>query len=240
VERYLQPLLPVSTMAYLSPWFRTANGVLDSHGNGLSGWRNKVRVLASGQPLQPPTVDSDIQSVLTQALLQDKRVSITYRPRGAKINKEYVANPLGLVVRDQVIYLVCTLWEYPDIKQFVFSRMRSATLLDESITRPKDFDLDSYIAQGEFGWPVESPEKIDLIVDFNRGAAINIIEQPLERNQKIEEINAATVRLTARVQDTYELRRWLQTYGDQVEVLAPASLRKELAKVAANLMARYS
>lgn len=240
VERYLQPLLPASTIAYLSPWFRTANGVLDSHGNGLSGWRNKVRVLTPGQPLQPPSVDSDIQSVLTQALLQDKRVSISYRPRGTKKDKEYVANPLGLVIRDQVIYLVCSLWGYPDIKQFVFSRMRSATLLDEAITRPKNFDLDSYIAQGEFGWPVESTERINLIADFSRGAAINIVEQPLERNQKIEEIDAGTIRLSAHVQDTYELRRWLQAYGDQVEVLAPASLRKELAKVAASLMARYT
>lgn len=240
VERYLQPMLPASTMGYLAPWFRTANGVLDLHGNGLSGWRNKIRVLSPGQPLQPPTVDSDVQSVVTQALLLDRRVLVTYRPRGAKNDKEYVVSPLGLVVRDQVIYLVCTLRDYPDVKQLVFNRMRAAVLMEEAVNRSVDFDLDRYIKQGEFGWPVESGERINLIADFTRSAAINIIEQPLDRHQQIEEIDAGTIRLSASVIDTYELRRWLRTYGDQVEVLAPEALRNEIAQGAVSLMERYA
>jgi hypothetical protein len=59
-ERYLQPMLPASTLDYLSPWFRAAAGVLDNQGNGLSAWRKKVRVLAPGQPRLPPVIDSEV------------------------------------------------------------------------------------------------------------------------------------------------------------------------------------
>ena len=239
VERYLQPLLPASTLDYLSPWFRTASGVLDNQGNGLSAWRKKVRVLAPGQPMQPPVIDSEVQSIVTQALLLNRRVAVTYRPRGAQEDKEYEASPLGLVVRDQVIYLVCTLREYQDIKQLVLGRMRSARLLETPARGLEGFDLDEYIAQGEFGMPLETGKTILLVADFDRPTALGFIERPLDENQVIEDIDAETVRLTATVRDTQEIRRWLLTFGGRVEVIAPGALREEMKVVVAGMMKRY-
>ena len=239
-EKYLRPLLPASTLDYLSPWFRTATGVLDNQGNGLSEWRKKVRVLAPGQPLQPPVLNADVQELVTQALLQNKRISIMYRPRNGKADKEYVVNPLGLVVRDQAIYLVCTLWDYPDIKQLVLNRMHSATILADPAKRPKGFELDDYIAEGEFGLPAVSGKKLNLVVDFNRGAAVSIVERALDKNQTVKEIDEKTVRLSAVVPDTSELRWWLLSFGSQAEVIAPASLRREMTKVVREMALRYN
>jgi predicted DNA-binding transcriptional regulator YafY len=239
-EKYLRPLLPATTLEYLSPWFRTASGVLDNQGNGLSEWRKKVRVLARGQPLQPPVLDADVQDLVTQALLQNKRFSTRYRPRNGKADKDYVVNPLGLVVRDQALYLVCTLWDYPDIKQLVLNRMRSATLLDEPAKPLKGFDLDDYIATGEFGWPAESGKTIKLVAEFSRDAAVTITERPMEKNQKIEDVDEKTVRLTATVPDTKELRSWLLGFGNQVEILYPQSLRNEVYKTVQELERIYS
>ena len=49
-ECYLDTLLPKSTLDYLAPWFLMATRVLDNQSNGLSAWRRKVRVLATGLP----------------------------------------------------------------------------------------------------------------------------------------------------------------------------------------------
>jgi hypothetical protein len=46
-------------------------------------------------------------------------------------------------------------------------------------------------------------------------------------------------RLEATVPDTVELRTWLYGFGDLVEVLRPASLRKEFRSTAERLAARY-
>jgi predicted DNA-binding transcriptional regulator YafY len=148
--------------------------------------------------------------------------------------------PLGLVVRDQTIYLVCTLWDYPDIKQLVLNRVHSATLQDEPATRLKGFDLDKYIAEGEFGLPAVSGKKLNLVADFSRAAAVTILERALDKNQKVEDIDENTVRLTATVPDTRELRWWLLGFGDQSEVLEPKTLRGELATIAGNLSRRYN
>ncbi|MFZ4534932.1 helix-turn-helix transcriptional regulator [Propionivibrio sp.] len=238
-ERYLQPMLPASTLEYLLPWFRTASGVLDSQGNGLSAWRKKIRVLAPGQPMQPPVIDSEVQAVVTQALLLNKRVAVTYRARGAKEDKDYEASPLGLVVRDQVIYLVCTLREYQDIKQLVLGRMRSAKLLDTQARGLEGFDLDQYIAQGEFGIPLESGRKIKLIANFDRSVATGFIERPLDINQVVDEINEKTVKLTATVLDTREIRRWLLDFGELAVVIAPQSLRNEMMEIINRMNKNY-
>jgi predicted DNA-binding transcriptional regulator YafY len=238
-ERYLQPLLPASTLDYLSPWFRTASGVLDNQGNGLSAWRKKVRVLAPGQPMQPPVIDSEVQSVVTQALLLNRRIAVTYRPRGAKEYKDYEASPLGMVVRDQVIYLVCTLREYQDVKQLVLSRMHSARLLDTPARGLEGFDLDQYIAQGEFGIPLETGKTLKLVADFDRPVATGFIERPLDANQVIEDVDEKTVRLTATVLDTREIRRWLLEFGARAEVIEPESLRDEMKAVIDGMSRRY-
>ena len=227
-ERYLQPMLPASTLDYLLPWFRTASGILDNQGNGLSAWRSKVRVLAPGQPMQAPVIDGEIQSVVTQALLLNRRVAVCYRARGANEDKNYDASPLGLVVRDQVIYLVCTLREYQDVKQLVLGRMRSARLLDTPAKGLEGFDLDQYIAQGGFGIPLEAGRTLRLVADFDRPVAIGFIERPLGADQLVEDIDEKTVRLTATVADTQEIRRWLLTFGDRAVVVSPLSLREEM------------
>lgn len=239
-ERYLQPLLPASTLNYLSPWFRTATGVLDNQGNGLSGWRKKVRVLSPGQPLHPPQIDHVIQATVTQALLFNRKLTVSYRPRQAnQENKHYEVNPLGLVVRDRVIYLICTLREYNDIRQLVLSRISTASLLESSARHIKGFDLDNYIAQGEFGWPLETGKTLQLIVRFDRNAATLFIERPLDAQQTVEDIDEQTVELTATVLDTKELRRWLLNFGAFAEVIAPPSLREEMQTVIADMSQRY-
>jgi predicted DNA-binding transcriptional regulator YafY len=222
-EKYLQSILPASTIGYLAPWFKAADGVLDSHGNGLSAWRDKVRVLPPGQPLHPPVMNPEVQNTVTQALLQDKSLMVTYHPRNQE-EKEYKANPLGLVVRDHVLYLVCTLRDYDDIKQLVLHRIQKAELLDEPVRRLKGFDLDTYIQSGGFGMPVGGGKKIKLVADFTKGAALTFTECPLDLNQTVEELDENTVRLSASVVDTRELRTWLLGFGKRVTVVSPSHL----------------
>lgn len=238
-EKHLQVMLPSATLDYLAPWFHAAAGVLDHHGNGLSAWRNKVRVIPSNQPMLPPAINHEVQAMVTQALLQDRRIELTYRPRDAQDDRQYEANLLGLVVRDQMIYLVCTLRDYKDVKQLAMNRIRAARLLETPVRRLPGFDLDQYIAQGEFGFLVESCGEIELVAEFDRKAATPFIERPLVPDQVLESVNENTIRLTANVMDTQELRRWLLGFGAMARVIAPPTLRDELSELVRQMMHRY-
>lgn len=220
-EKYLRPLLPASTVDYLAPWFRTADAVLDASGSGISAWRDKVRVLPPGQPLLPPVVKPLIPEVVTQALLQGRRIRVVYLPRESDVIKEYLASPRGLVVRDHVMYLVCTLRDYTDIKQLVLHRIQDAALTESPVLPLPDFDLDAYIAAGEFGWPRVQGKVIKLVADFDRRASHVFTERPLSAAQTVEVLDQDTVRLTAEVLDTHELKVWLRGFGSQVWVREP-------------------
>jgi predicted DNA-binding transcriptional regulator YafY len=148
-----------------------------------------------------------------------------------------VVSPLGLVARGNLLYLVCTLWDYTDILQLAMHRLRSATPTDVPVTTPAGFDLDQYIAEGEFHYPV-GPE-IRLEAQFHRGAATHLYETALSTDQVVTDLDADHVLVTATVRDTEQLHWWLLGFGDLVEVLAPAELRSSIAESVRNAARIY-
>ena len=63
------------------------------------------------------------------------------------------------------------------------------------------------------------------MVRFRRQAALQLYETPLGEDQQIVEDGDEHLRVRATVRSDWQLRWWLQSFGDQAEVLAPASLR---------------
>lgn len=238
VERYLNTLLPESTLTYLAPWFKTARAVLQANDHGVTHWPEKVRVLPRGLRLQSPHVDAAVHATLGEALLHERQVNIRYLQRRATEARDYVVHPLGMVVRDTVTYLVCTMWEFTDVRQLALHRMHAVTLLDTTCRRPDGFSLDSYIAGGAFGYP-ESSDTLALEVLFTVDAAAHLFECPLASDQRIVVERPGIVRVSATVLDTKELRWWLLGFGDQVTVLGPAKLRDQMRTHAYNMASHY-
>jgi predicted DNA-binding transcriptional regulator YafY len=238
VERYLHTLLPESTLDYLSPWFRTAANVLEASNSGMTHWPDKVRVLPRGLRLQSPPIDADVHAALYGALLDERQVMIRYQQRHTAAPKEYLVHPLGVVTRDTVIYLVCTMWNFTDVRQLALHRMQSAAVLDEPSRRPDGFSLDGYIAAGAFGYP-ESGETLLLDARFTVEAAAHLAESPLSDDQRITADGDGMVRVSATVLDTKELRWWLLGFGDQVTVFGPPALRERMRATASGMAASY-
>ncbi len=240
VKAHMESLLPASTLEYLQPWFKAAEGVLTNHGNGLAQWPQKVRVLPSGLPRLPPPVDAEVQIAVSQALLRERQLQVTYLANGATEPWTRTIHPLALVVRERMLYLVCVFEGYEDARQLVLHRMSKAVPLENaSVVRPEGFDLDVYIAQGEFGIP-QSPLPIKLEALFSKHVTIHLHEAPIAVDQEIVDVDEDDVRLTATVPDTFELRVWLRSFGDEVLILKPVGLRREFQAMAANLHGYYA
>ena len=236
---YLERLLPRSTSSYLDPHFRHARRVLDDvRGGKFAGWSHKVRVIPLGQSLQPPEIAPAILECVQTALLEERRLDVAYHRRGERKTREYEVNPLGLVYRDAVAYLVCTFWEYDDPKQIVLHRIERAELLDRPRQVPLGFDLDEYISSGALGF-LHGGDSIDIEVLLSKYAATSLAETPLCEDQALEAQDDRRVLLRATVADTGQLRTWLHGLGPHAEVLAPAELRDEFAGAAREMARRY-
>lgn len=222
IEQFIPTLLPPFIRDQLAPQFARAKAVLDcTPGNALSHWTNCVRVVPREMPLLPPKYNNDAVRIVYDALLVGRRFNAEYRSRAAETDeiKSYEVNPLGLVARGPLLYLVCTLWNYQDIRQLALHRLVNATPIETIISTPEGFDLDRYIEHGEFQYPVGP--MIRLKAKFARAAATHLNETPLSEDQAIEDLDADHVIVTATVRDTEQLEWWLRGFGKLVDVVEP-------------------
>ena len=232
LETYLKTLLPVAIADNLAGHFAAAKHAfsVEHSDSKLQSWLKKVKVLSPGQQLLAPTIDTIIQRTIYNALMQGYQVEMDYLATGSAVAKHYGSVHIqGLVQYGTVIYLVVTINEHQDIRLLVLHRIQKVSLKDELLCPLEHFDLQAYIDQGGFGFGgIAYP--IELVAIFKNGSGQHLIETPLAKDQKIRPIDPQTLEIKAEVLDTPQLVRWLSSFGPDIEILAPESLRKTLTE----------
>ena len=232
LETYLKTLLPVAIADNLAGHFAAAKHAfsVEHSDSKLQSWLKKVKVLSPGQQLLAPTIDTNIQRTVYNALMQGYQVEMDYLATGSAVAKHYGSVHIqGLVQYGTVIYLVVTINEHQDIRLLVLHRIQKVSLKDELLCPLEHFDLQAYIDQGGFGFGgIAYP--IELVAIFKNGSGHHLIETPLAKDQKIRPIDPQTIEIKADVLDTPQLVRWLSSFGPDIEVLAPESLRETMAE----------
>jgi predicted DNA-binding transcriptional regulator YafY len=241
VSEHLTPLLPASSLKYLESYFSTAAAILSGNDEmPLAQWRDKVRRISRSLQMEPPKFPPGIAEIVSEALLKERCLKVSYRPRLESAAKEYAElNPLGLVLVDSLIYLVATIGDYTNPLQFLVHRLEEVTMLDKPAAVPDRFSLQGYIESGEFSYPV-GKETIRLKALFDRDAAAYLHETPLPGLISLtEDAEEETVLLEAELLDSRQLRWWLRGFGDAVEVLEPEALREEFREMAKSMKSIY-
>ena len=223
---HLKPIMPPSALNLLEPYFRHANRVLK--GTALGRWPDKAAIIARGPNLEPPAVPATVQDAVYTALMENRKVEVAYRAKGSTGAKPIVLNPLGIVVREGMFYLVATSWNYDDIRQYVLHRMSEPQLLDEPARAVADFSLAAYIEdQSGFSYP-QSDGRLHIRALFDSSAGMHLTESRLGAGHRTAEQADGRLLVEATVPDTADLRWWLLGFGSAVEVLEPESLRLEM------------
>lgn len=240
VEEHLRHLLPPSLLAEMRPWFDLAHRSVSVEHSPMREWINRVRIIPPTQPLIPPAVDPKAQQAIYEALLQDRQLEVDYHPRGQPEQvKTYQLNPLALVQRGPIIYLLCTRPDRAedDIRMFALHRFNRAEVLEQRAARPSQFDLDQYLASGALGFKTallrtadtDNVENTAISLRFNASAGQGLLECRLSDDQRSEIEADGKISIQASVPLTAQLIWWLRGFGREVEVLAPDSLIAALA-----------
>jgi len=238
---YLSPLLPTATLDLLNPYFSTAGTVLDEQkDSSLGSWANKVAVIERGPNLLPPSINEEIQSVIYQALLEEKTIKASYTKLRQQAS-DYLLHPLAIVSRLHVIYLLATSDNDKDtVKQFALHRFNSAIKTNDSRRQKEDFSLQDFIhVEKKFLFPLKTAA-VQLKVLFDPETAAFLEETPLSDHQTLTKQDDGRILLETEVIDSIELRRWLQGFGESAEVLKPVDMRNEFSQTFKKLAALYS
>jgi hypothetical protein len=79
------------------------------------------------------------------------------------------------------------------VRQVALHRIKAAHVLPRRALRPENFNLEAYIGEGAFFYPV-SGERIRLRALFDPGAAENLHETPLAADQKLTSLTRSSTR----------------------------------------------
>ena len=237
VETHLKHVMPTSMLEALQGVFSQSRAKLEQVSKP-SDWLKKVKVVPPNQPLLPPQIDEAAQDAIYRALLENRRITASYRPIWREELKEYVLNPLGLIMRGPISYLVATAWDYDDPRLYAMHRFQKVEILDEDSMIPEGFDLERAVFSG-FADFRNSDEPIRLEFLCEESNAAYLSETPLSDDQQIGPEEDGWVRVSATVNDTWQLRWWLLSQGASIEVLAPELLRTEICESLEQALSNY-
>ena len=130
--------------------------------------------------------------------------------------------PLGLAQQGPRMYLVCRFDGYDNERSLALHRIQSARASTFAFTRPTDFDLKQYDADGRFGYG--EGKHIRLSFRIEKEAGLHLLESPLSADQQVVELEDA-YEITATVVDSAMLEWWLRGFGKSVSKINKLSMR---------------
>jgi predicted DNA-binding transcriptional regulator YafY len=233
----LETLLPHSVLEQLRPHFLNARRYMDNlQQNGLAHWARRVRALPNGKALLPAEVDTTVWSRVSSALIESRQLQVDYLSRSKGDIKSLRLHPAGLVSRHSITYLIATVNDYDDLRQFALHRIQRAELLEEPAREQPDFDIDQYIASGAFNGRQAEGE----VEDVSPQIAWLLRETPLSERQRLEPLpDTDWQRLYAWVPMDQEMLWWVFGLGENVRVHTPQSWVQKIKRKSAKLDALY-
>jgi predicted DNA-binding transcriptional regulator YafY len=224
VEAHLLKALPTGTTSHLQPWFEQARNVVATSSSSVFNWKNKIRFVSQSMIHHPQEVDQQVQSVVYDCLLNGHQINITYKAISTDAPpKSYPVHPLGLVINEDAIYLLCTIKERTEVSTLMMQRILTAEATDTPIRIPIDFDIDKVSAASFQIKLQETPLKLTLRV--SKQEAKRLEEAPISTDQTIAATSDDWKRITATVYDSIQLRRWIRSLGPYIVVEKPLHLR---------------
>lgn len=228
LDRHVAPLLPPLLRARFRPLAARAAETLRSAGdNTYARWRDRVVVVHRGQPLLAPKVPEEVFDAVQTALFEGRVLAGSYRARSRPGDgaPERRLHPLGLVLREQLTYLVAVEAPHAPIKQFALHRFVQVRVTDEPAQKPPRFQLRRWIEeQRGMDLPTGEVARVELEVDAL--TAQHLEESALSRDQRVQWLTTDRARIEATLPDTEQLLWWLLGHGRRIEVVAPPSLRQ--------------
>ncbi|MBA6224299.1 MULTISPECIES: YafY family protein [unclassified Colwellia] len=222
VERHLKNHLPLSVYQQLDAVFKKSADVLNSAAR-ISTWPNKVASLPHGLYLSPVISDENIQSTISQGLLEQRKLDICY----GKSVKVHTITPLGLIVRDTKLVLVCYFYQYDEPRHLLVHRVRNAILLNE--TFESDFNAKDYLKKNSLDVVVNG-EKVVVKMRVRGYAKRLLNESEVNASQEIESDDDTWDTVTISLLHTLELENWILSQSQDIQIIEPLQLKSRVIR----------
>ncbi len=180
-----------------------------------------------------------VLGVLAVGWAEGRAVRIRHRAASSARTHEYLFRPYFIEPSGEgkATHAIGYASYFDGLHTFKVERIVGAELTDEHYEIPPDFDGPRLLASA---WGIMyGDEATEVALHFVPGAARRVHETRWHPSQELSDLQDGGCLLKVWVAHPEEMRYWVLGWGSQVEVLAPAALREEVAAEAARMAEVY-
>jgi predicted DNA-binding transcriptional regulator YafY len=193
-------------------------------------------------PLDPDFIDHVRQ--LTRAWAERRVVEIEYegaayegRPgeRSRRTVRPFIIEPS---LQTHALYLIGWDETRDALRTFKIERIRDVALTPRTFDPPEAGLVEAMLTKA---WDIiaDQPE-VEIVLGFTPSVAARVQETTWHPTQQVTVEADGSLVWRARVSGTIEIRLWILSWGDEVDVLEPSSLRDDVAATLRRAVARYA
>lgn len=183
------------------------------------------------------TYDPETFATLARAVLSQRQVEMTYWTAERNATSTRTFEPYHMSLNDDCWYVVGYCKVRCKILVFAVQRVRSVHETGEIFSRPADFRIEDYM--GDSFRIVRGSGTHQVALKFTAEFAGRIAEKVWHRSQTIESTPDGGLILRFEVSDLREVKRWVMSWMDCLEVIEPQKLRDEIVVHCRALIERF-
>jgi predicted DNA-binding transcriptional regulator YafY len=177
---------------------------------------------------------------LAEAWVSQHQILIRYKALAEEEPTERVIEPYFIepAAPGHSSYVIAYSHRVHAVRIFKFERIEDIRILEDTYAIPPDFDAIDYLSSS---WGIVVDGEVETIkLRFSPQIARIIAETVWHPSQVQEPQDDGALIMTLKVTNTIDLRAWILGWGEEVEVLEPAELRKSVVKTAKALLGVYA
>lgn len=183
---------------------------------------------------------SDTLSSLIQAIADQKVVLIHYKKFNSNTDKGYTLHPYIIKEFQHFWYLTGFVEEYGEVRTFGIDRITAMTALEKEYKPAEEVNFN---AADHFdhclGVTTLDGQPEDIVLSFSPHRGNYLKSKPLHNSQEILEDSETEFKINLRLIVNHELQNIILSYGSDVKVIEPKSLRDKVVDAMKKAISNY-
>jgi predicted DNA-binding transcriptional regulator YafY len=197
-----------------------------------------TKFLAVPEPAKDYRQVSEVLDELVTALVYNNPIEARYRSVATGVETQRALHPYTLATFRQGLYLFALDVDANLVKTYAVERFVDVVRRrNEHFSPPQGWRPEAHIAHA-FGIISAQPEEVAVAFTERTGAYVR--ERVWHPTQTFRTLSDGRLELRMAVAVTVELQTWIQGFGADAEVLAPAPLRRNVGRALRAAAARYA
>jgi proteasome accessory factor B len=170
---------------------------------------------------------------LIEAILKKRIVKISYNLSHGQPNESFHLRPCHLLYNGNLWNVLGTIDNYNSIRVLKLNRIKELHVLNKCFVENEKFDIHEFFGRA---WSMLPEGRLYHVkLKFSPQVADDVAEIQWHCTQTASWQQDGSVIIDFRVDGLGEIKWWVLSYGDQVQVLAPKILQRRIVETARNI-----